>query len=115
MEKQKKQERAYVFTPETTEMLYQLVLLRNGITMQSVVAIEEMSELQKELCKLLRFKNDGEWICHVAEEIADVEIMIEQMKLAFLCEKQVKEWREKKLQRLAEWALGTKEANVDDG
>ena len=47
---------------------------------QIVVAIEELSELQKELCKHLRGKTDG---CNLVEEIADVQIMLEQMIILF--------------------------------
>lgn len=44
---------------------------------QVIVAIEEMSELQKELCKSLRGNTNKEAI---AEEIADVYIMLNQMQ-----------------------------------
>lgn len=47
---------------------------------QVVIAIEELSELQKELCKALRCKTNFD---NIAEEIADVEIMLEQMKIYF--------------------------------
>ena len=47
---------------------------------QIIVAIEEFSELQKELCKFLRNKLNME---NLIEEIADAEIMIEQIKLHF--------------------------------
>lgn len=43
---------------------------------QIIVAIEEFSELQKELCKRLR-GNDN--LDRIAEEIADAQIMIEQL------------------------------------
>ena len=43
-----------------------------------MMAFEEMSELQKEMCKRFRGeKNDD----HIAEEIADVEIMLDQLNL----------------------------------
>ena len=44
---------------------------------QKVVAIEELSELQKEICKDLRGIGDRK---HIVEEIADVEIMLTQLK-----------------------------------
>lgn len=47
---------------------------------QIVVAIEELSELQKELCKYLRGKSTIE---NIYEEVADVEIIVEQIKLFF--------------------------------
>lgn len=49
-----------------------------GAEMQSVVAAEELSELQKELCKSVRGEDNADAI---AEEIADVQIMLEQMLL----------------------------------
>ena len=70
-----------------------------GAKPQLIVAIEEMAELQKELTKVLRgFGNAA----HLAEEIADVEIMLAQLKLIFLCERDMEEWRKKKLERLEE-------------
>lgn len=47
---------------------------------QVIVAIEELSELQKELCKYLRGKGNIE---NITEELADVQIMIEQMQMLF--------------------------------
>ena len=61
--------------------------------------MEEMSELQKELCKDLRGRGSFE---HIAEEIADVEIMLEQMKMLFGCTDDVRDWRRRKVERLKE-------------
>lgn len=49
-----------------------------GAYAQSVQAIEEMSELTKELCKALNYKSNKE---NLVEEIADVQIMLEQLKI----------------------------------
>lgn len=70
-----------------------------GSRAQVVMVFEEMSELQKELCKYLRGRGSFE---HIAEEIADVEIMIEQMKLLFFCAGDVRDWRRRKVERLKE-------------
>lgn len=43
-------------------------------------AIEEMAELNAELA---RYQNDKAMIVNIIEEIADVSIMIEQLKLIF--------------------------------
>ena len=59
--------------------LYQKLISKYG-DKQVVVAIEELSELQKELCKYLRGKGD---IRNIIEEIADVNIMIKQMIMLF--------------------------------
>ena len=70
-----------------------------GEVMQIIVAFEELSELQMELCKHLRGIGSQE---NIAEEIADVEIMMEQMKMLFNCETSVLQVREKKIKRLKE-------------
>ena len=79
-----------------TEVL-QRALDTYGSALQIVVMMEEMSELQKELCKNLRGRGSIE---HIAEEIADVEIMLEQMKMLFLCADDVRDVRRRKVERL---------------
>ena len=70
-----------------------------GSEMQRVIAIEELSELQKELCKSLRLGADRP---HIAEEIADVQIMLEQMMMLYECHEDVAIWRDRKVSRLYE-------------
>ncbi len=79
--------------------IYKAALDTWGAVSQTVMVFEEMSELQKELCKNLRGRDNRDAI---AEEIADVQIMLEQMMLLHNCEPQVQEWRTKKLERLAD-------------
>lgn len=70
-----------------------------GAEAQITMVFEEMSELQKELCKKLRgAKNINE----IAEEIADVEIMLDQMKLLFNIQSLVSVQRGEKVARLIE-------------
>ena len=72
-----------------------------GTKNQITKAVEEMSELQKELCKYLIATNTGDYSYpHIAEEIADVEIMVEQLKIIFRNEAEVKKMKEFKLKRL---------------
>ncbi len=70
-----------------------------GAVMQITIAFEEMSELQKELCKYLRGSGTRE---KIAEEIADVEIMLEQMKILFNCSEIACQVRGRKVERLKE-------------
>lgn len=70
---------------------------RNQIT----VALEEMSELQKELCKYLRSDSSFSTV-NIAEEIADVGIMLDQMAIEFEVEDAVEELRAFKVRRLRE-------------
>lgn len=60
------------------------MLINKYQSTQVIVAIEELSELQKELCKHLR-NVSGEVSNKKAiiEEIADVEFMLAQMKVYF--------------------------------
>ena len=81
-----------------TEVL-QRALDTYGSLPQIVMVFEEMSELQKELCKYLRGKYSP---ASIAEEIADVEIMIEQMKMLFCCAEDVRNERRRKVERLKE-------------
>ena len=68
-----------------------------GPDMQHNVAIEEMSELIKELCKNKRNERNTH---KIAEEIADVEIMLEQLKMIHDIEPLVEVIKKKKIQRL---------------
>lgn len=81
-----------------TEVL-QRALDTYGSLPQIVMVFEEMSELQKELCKYLRGKYSP---ASIAEEIADVEIMLEQMKMLFCCTEDVRSVRKRKVERLKE-------------
>lgn len=47
---------------------------------QMIVAVEELSELQKELTKHLRGKSNRE---HVLEELSDVQLMLWQLQKIF--------------------------------
>lgn len=73
-----------------------------GEDSQTNIAVEEMSELIKALMKLRRNDVDKKEIFrNVAEEIADVEIMLEQLKLIFNCFSLVETEKEIKINRLA--------------
>lgn len=70
-----------------------------GVNSQINMLFEEMSELQKELCKHLRGQTD---VKHIAEEIADVEIMLAQIKCIFKCSCEVRNWQKQKVNRLSD-------------
>jgi len=63
---------------DSTAALYRAALTKWGADAQTAMCVEEMSELTKELCKWKRGKDNFN---EIAEEIADVEIMLEQIKL----------------------------------
>lgn len=69
-----------------------------GATSQKIMVVEEMSELIKELCKDLRDRGNVE---NIADEIADVEITIAQIKRIYGIEKLVDQHRDFKLRRFA--------------
>lgn len=70
---------------------------------QVVVAIEELSELQKELCKHLRGKTVIE---NIIEEMADVYIMLSQMKMLFNIDNiEIEELIKEKIERTKERLL----------
>lgn len=51
-----------------------------GADLQKQVAIEEMAELTKEICKDFRGIGNRE---HILEEIVDVSIMLEQLQIMY--------------------------------
>lgn len=92
-----------------TEKIYRAAIEVFGGDLQVAVAIEEMAELTKELCKAQRklfaaemFIGDGEIDNHeeIAEEIADVLIVLEEMMLLFGVEAEAQGARKRKLERL---------------
>lgn len=79
--------------------IYMGALAKWGSVPQIVMVFEEMAELQKELSKNLRGKDNR---YDIAEEIADVEIMLEQMKILYNAENLVESNKKYKLKRLAD-------------
>lgn len=65
-----------------TETLHQAINIY-GKNAQLDMCIEEMSELTKEICKSKRGKDNKE---EIIEEMADVYIMLEQLKIIFSIE-----------------------------
>ena len=78
--------------------VYDLAAEHFGATNQLVVAIEELSECQKEICKAMRGMADED---HLAEEIADATIMLEQVRLMFSVNEKVCEEMDRKIMRLS--------------
>lgn len=65
---------------------------------QLIVAIEELSELQKELCKYFRGKPN---LNHITEELSDVMIMCETIKQFFnINENDIEKIMSEKLERI---------------
>lgn len=68
-----------------------------GYDHQIMVAVEEMGELLQALSKFKRHEGD---INNIIEEIADVEIMMQQLCLMFECYEEVVAVRRQKIERL---------------
>ena len=79
---------------------YKQAIETYGVRAQKLMAIEEMSELTKEICKDFRGKLNRE---HLIEEMADVLIMLDQMLLLYkISGEEVGLMRIKKVERLKE-------------
>lgn len=78
--------------------VYQEALKQYGQWMQMIVALEELSEIQKEICKELRGEGD---LNHLAEEIADATIMLEQLRMMHKINELVCRKMDEKVARLA--------------
>lgn len=80
-----------------------------GPKAQEIKAVEELSELSQAICKVINahdhpsMNNLVECTTHMFEEIADVEIMLEQIRIIFSdASVEVEVWKQKKLARLSE-------------
>ena len=78
--------------------ILQQAILKFGVKAQLNVALEELAELQKEICKQFR----GQGVRNnIIEEVADVYIMLEQIKLIFeVSNEELIKAKTKKLMRL---------------
>lgn len=79
--------------------VYEEAIDRWGIPAQLQMVIEEMSELTKELCKNFRGANN---LDKIADECADVTIMLEQLRLIFNINDDVCRHMDQKVARLKE-------------
>lgn len=77
--------------------IYQGAIAKWGEDAQMKMVLEEMSELQKEICKLWRGKDNRDAI---AEEVADVEIMLGQLQVMLEIFEDVDRHKKEKLLRL---------------
>ena len=86
-----------IFTRESRDEVHKAAIDKWGDSLQAIVAIEELSELQKEICKHFRGADN---LDAIAEEIADVIIVIEQLQVMLNLRKQVEKMLDAKTLRL---------------
>lgn len=84
---------------EARQEVYCCAIEKYGEDAQLWMVIEEMSELAKEICKFQRGKRS---LADIADEIADVQIMLEQATMIFGVDDLVREHRDAKVMRLKE-------------
>lgn len=102
---------------EERRAVYGEAIKHYGDDVQLWVALEEMSELIKALAKLYRAP---EWapmeplVQALIDEMADVTIMIEQLRIIFDANEAVQERMDFKLERLAARILEDREKGVPD-
>lgn len=90
----------------TVETVIQKAIDTYGYDLQKQVAIEEMSELTKEICKDFRGKDNKD---NIIEEIADVDIMLTQLMIIYNIKPyELDEVKTNKLVRLSERLKGEK-------
>lgn len=88
-----------MMTYEERKEIYESAIREYGAVSQIIVAIEEFSEITKELTKALRGEPN---VDHIAEELADATIMAEQMRMVFDCNNETNYMMEHKCRRLNE-------------
>jgi len=64
---------------------YEMLKLVNefGIEIQFIIAMEELSELIQAISKFLRHQTNDKTLIDIFNEITDVEIMLDQIKIIF--------------------------------
>lgn len=78
--------------------IYKQAIMRFGTKAQLNVALKELAELQKEICKYFMGQYARE---NIIEEMTDVIIMLEQLKLIFeVSDSEILKAKAKKLMRL---------------
>lgn len=87
------------------ERIYKKVIDTYGPFNQAVIAMEEMSEIIKELSENYRGKKNKE---SIAEEVADVTIMLEQLSIIYEIKDEVEREMKRKLDRLDKALEGAK-------
>ena len=81
----------------TRDEMLEAGIARYGEKAQMIIAMEEMAELAKELSKFLRGDHNEDAI---AEEIADVRIMLVQLEIMFDCAGAAAVYQAAKVERL---------------
>ena len=81
-------------------ILYRKAIAKWGPLAQVDMAVEEMSELIQAICKSKRNLRSNSCLLNIYEEIADVEIMLEQLKIVYDDSNLVTIFKIQKLERL---------------
>ena len=102
-----------MITAEERRALLDRAITTYGAAAQMDMAVEEMAELTKALCKIKRAQAGCEVtaaIGNVIEEMADVQIMLDQLRIIF--GRSTAEIEEDKLRRLLRRINSYKESNI---
>ena len=93
-------------------ILYNKAITMWGRVAQVDMAIEEMAELTLALCKSKRETKSKNWLYNVYEEIADVLIMLDQLRIIYGDVHMVDIIRSRKLERLTKRLELKKEVEI---
>lgn len=84
------------------------IIRKTGIGRQQIIAMEECGELIQAISKMLRYnsktsENDSTYKANLVEEIADVSICLERLKLIHnISDDDIQQWIDKKEARDAD-------------
>ena len=82
--------------------IYKLAIDTYGSENQLNMAIEELAELIQAINKTRRYPESLKARDNVAEEMADVAIMLEQLALIYDCHNEALNWKEHKIKKILE-------------
>ena len=84
--------------------IYEAAIAKYGESKQLVKAMEELAELQQSICRVFCDRGNED---NIIEEIADVEIMLEQVKMIFdIPEEIIETVKMQKVERLEKRLVG---------
>jgi NTP pyrophosphatase (non-canonical NTP hydrolase) len=80
--------------------LYKRAIIQWGVNAQVMMVFEEIGELMQSISKYFRTDDREILKLSISEEIADVEIMLGQLKEIIYCHETVEEVKKRKLNKL---------------
>jgi NTP pyrophosphatase (non-canonical NTP hydrolase) len=105
---------ARILNKKEEKILYRRSIAKYGHLFQVDLAIEEMAELTQALCKSKRAIRPEDWLNNIFEEIGDVQMLLDTLKIVFGDGNMVDMYKVQKLERLEKLLEGDEGGSKED-